>query len=152
MRARDIMNSDPMCCLPDTPIQQVAELMVKFDCGSLPVVNDPKTASPLLGVITDRDIVCRAIAKGQNPLDLTARDCMTVPGVAVRPDDSVEHCMHIMEDSQIRRIPVVDERGAVIGIVTQAHIANSANRDQAGELLQSLSRKSEAASHVSAAR
>ena len=152
VKVRDIMNDNPICCLPDTGLQEVAEMMVEYDCGAIPVVDDPSSARPLLGVITDRDIVCRSIAAGRNPLQMKAKDCMTVPAISVKADDSLEHCTQLMEDNMIRRIPVVDDDGAVCGIVTQAHIAKNTDRDTAGEFLQSVSKKTDIASKTAARR
>jgi CBS domain-containing protein len=101
-------------------------------------------------MVTDRDIVCRLIAAGKNPLEATVKECMSSPAVAVKPEDSVDHVANVMESKQIRRIPVVDETGAVVGLVTQAHIAKNTSESQAGELLKSISRKSSEPSKVGA--
>ena len=150
MQVKEIMSKNPVCALPDSEVREVAEMMVEFDCGSIPVVENSETLKPLLGVVTDRDIVCRLIAAGKNPLEARVRDCMSTPAVTVRPEDTVERCSNIMEENQIRRIPVVDDSGAVAGIVTQAHIARHTSRSEAGEFLQSMSRKSPEASQPSA--
>lgn len=152
MQVKDIMNKKPVCCLPDTDVEEAAQMMVEFDCGSIPVVEDGETLKPLLGMITDRDIVCRLVADGRNPLDAMVKDCMSTPAVSVTPEDTVEKCERIMADGQIRRIPVVDDTGAVCGIVTQAHIAKNASRSEAGEFLQSVSQKTSTPSKVSATR
>src|SRR5688500_17365077 len=78
MQVREVMTADPACCIPKTGLQEVAQLMVDHDCGEIPVVENAQTKLPI-GVITDRDIVCRAVAQGLNPLDLTAADCMSKP-------------------------------------------------------------------------
>src|SRR6187401_3618146 len=78
MEVERIMTSDPACCTPDTPLQDVARLMVENDCGQIPVVDD-KNNMRTIGVITDRDIVCRALARGGNPLTMTAEHVMTQP-------------------------------------------------------------------------
>src|SRR5687767_5634189 len=101
MLVKDIMNTNPVCCLPDTSLQEVAEMMVEHDCGAIPVVEDPGAGGPLAGMITDRDIVCRILAEGKNPLEHSAQDCMTRPAITVRPDDSIEQCLRVMQDNQI---------------------------------------------------
>ena len=121
MQVREVMTKGPVCCLPDTSLKDVARLMLEFDCGQIPVV-DSDARRPI-GVITDRDITCRAVARGRSPLTLSAKDCMTSPAVTVTPDTSVEECCRLMEERQVRRLPVVDEGGACCGIVSQADLA-----------------------------
>ena len=96
MKVREIMSHDPSCCRPETSLQEVASLMRDRDCGEIPVVENEESASPI-GVITDRDIVCRALARGENPLDLTAEDVMTKTVISVTPETSLEECCDIME-------------------------------------------------------
>ena len=74
MQVKDIMTADPACCTPETSLQKVAQIMVEHDCGEIPVVGNRQTRIPV-GVITDRDIVCRAIAKGLNALELQVTEC-----------------------------------------------------------------------------
>ena len=139
MVVQDIMTEDPACCTPETGLQEVARMMVDCDCGCIPVVDDDDARMPV-GMITDRDITCRVVAQGKNPLDLTARDAMTSTVVSVTPDTSLENCLNLMEESQIRRIAVVDEQGAVCGIVAQADIANNAGPRQTAEVVQEVSK------------
>lgn len=139
MVIQDIMTEDPACCTPETGLQEVAQMMVDCDCGCIPVVDDDDARMPV-GMITDRDITCRVVAQGKNPLDLTARDAMTSTVVSVTPDTSLEDCLNLMEESQIRRIAVVDEQGAVCGIVAQADIANNAGPRQTAEVVQEVSK------------
>ena len=122
MRVDNVMTYNPACCLPDTPLQDVAELMVECDCGEIPVLESRQSMKPV-GVVTDRDITCRAVARGLNPLELTARDCMTSPAVTVRTTTDLDECRRLMEHHQIRRVPVVDDRNRCCGIVALADIA-----------------------------
>lgn len=145
MQVKDIMTPDPACCTPDTTLQRVAELMVEHDCGEIPVVENAASMKPV-GVITDRDITCRAVAKGLNPLTLTASDCMTTPAVTVTPDTPLEDCCRVLEENQIRRVPVVDEGGACCGIVALADIARHAEKRDAGEVVREVSEPSSSAS------
>src|SRR6266700_3201352 len=110
MKVRDMMTGDPACCTAETSLPEVARMMVDRDCGEIPVVDNTSSKVPI-GVVTDRDIVCRTVANGLNPLDLTAADCMSKPTVTVTPEMSLEECCRIMEDKLIRRVPVVDDRG-----------------------------------------
>jgi len=139
MNVSEIMTKDPTCCTPDTGLQEVAQMMVDDDCGCIPVVDNEDSKMPV-GMITDRDITCRVVAKGQNPLDLTAQDAMTTTVVSATPDTSIEECCDLMEDSQIRRIAVVDENGACCGIVAQADIAANLSGNKTGEVVQEVSR------------
>lgn len=149
MQVRELMSDHVICCTPDTNLQDVAKLMAEHDCGDIPVIQD-RDGRKLIGVITDRDITCRAVAEGRNPLELTAQDCMSKPVVTVTPDTMLEDCCHTMERNQIRRVPVVDERGACCGVVSQADIARVASEARAGQVLREVSRQTSAPSRVSA--
>src|SRR5437773_9067219 len=122
MKIKELMTKNPACCTPDTNLQRVASMMVECNCGEIPVVESQQTMKPV-GVVTDRDIACRAVAKGKNPLQMTAKDCMSMPVVTVTPENTVEESLRLMKKHQIRRIPVVDQRGACCGIVAQADLA-----------------------------
>jgi CBS domain-containing protein len=120
-------------------------MMIDNDCGEIPVVDNAHSNVPI-GVVTDRDIVCRTIANGLNPLELTAADCMTKPIVTVTPETTIEVCCRIMEDKRIRRIPVVDERGACCGIVALADVAREIGKRMAGEIVKEVSEPTRSAS------
>ena len=139
MNVKEIMTKDPACCTAESSLQEVAQLMVEHDCGCVPVVDSEDSRIPV-GMITDRDITVRVVAKGQNPLDLTAGDAMTSTVVSVTPETSIEECCNLMEQSQIRRIAVVDENGACCGIVAQADVATNAAARQTAEVVQEVSK------------
>jgi CBS domain-containing protein len=145
MEVKDVMTTEPACCISETGLQEVAKMMIDHDCGEIPVVESKETRLPI-GVITDRDIVCRAIAQGLNPLDLTVADCMSKPCVTVTPDMSIEECSRIMEENQIRRVPVVDAGGACCGIVALADIALRAKESVASEVVREVSEPTAGAS------
>lgn len=147
MEAKDLMTKDPACCTPDTPLPDVARLMVEHDCGEVPVVDSRESMKPV-GVVTDRDISCRTVAEGKNPLEMKAADCMSAPVVTVPPDASVDDCCRVMEENQIRRVPVVDERGQCCGVVSQADIARRAPERQAGEVVRDVSQPTQTPSRV----
>ena len=115
--------------------------MVDCDCGCIPVVDSNDSKMPV-GMITDRDITCRVVAQGRNPLDLTARDAMTSTVVSVTPETSLEECLNLMEESQVRRIAVVDDDGKICGIVAQADVARNADGEKTAEVVQEVSRAS----------
>ena len=89
MNVQQIMTPNPECCTPDTPLQDLARLMVESNCGEIPVVESHDFLRPV-GVVTDRDIVCRVLAAGKNPLELTARACMSAPVVTVTSETSLD--------------------------------------------------------------
>lgn len=121
--AADLMTKEPCCCTPETSLKDVAEMMVKYDCGEIPVVDALETKR-IVGVITDRDICCRALGKGLNPLTLTAAEVMTFPAVTASLSMSAKDCCKIMERHRIRRLPVVDDYEKVCGIISLADIVS----------------------------
>jgi CBS domain-containing protein len=142
--ARDVMTPDPACCSPHTSIDQVAKMMIQNNCGEIPIVD---AANRPLGVVTDRDIVCRIVAEGKNPLGYTAEQAMTTPVVSLGPDVSIDDVIATMEDHQIRRVLVVDDRGACAGIIAQADVVAKGPARKAAELLREVSRDGHRASH-----
>jgi CBS domain-containing protein len=140
MRVREIMTSNPACCTADTPLKEVAEMMVECDCGQIPVVDNPSTRRPV-GVVTDRDIICRALARGENPMGLTARDVMSAPAITVPPEMRVLDCCRVLEEKQVRRAPVADEEGQCCGIISVADIAQTSPETLTGEVVRTLSER-----------
>ena len=138
MNVGEVMTKDPACCSPETSLQEVAQMMVDNDCGCIPVVNSGSNEP--VGTVTDRDIACRVVAEGKNPLDLTASDVMTSDVVSIRPDASLDECCKVMEDHQIRRVLVVDDQGCCCGIVAQADIAANASASDTAEVVQEVSK------------
>ena len=139
MTVNELMTLDPVCCTPQTPLREVARLMSAHDCGEIPVV-ETRDNRLLLGVVTDRDIVLRAVADGRNPADTPISSCMTTDVVTVKPDTTLEECCKLMEEHQIRRVPVVDGAGVCCGIVSQADIAQRASTGDTGELVREVSK------------
>jgi len=138
MNVKDFMTADPACCTKDTPLQDVARMMLDNDCGEIPVVSSKEERKPV-GVVTDRDIVVRLLAKGQNVLDKRAGDCMSEPCVTVTPDTSLVDCCGLMETHQIRRVPVIDDSNQLVGIVSMADVAQNAGRRAAAEVIKEVS-------------
>ena len=135
--ARDVMTPDPACCSANTPLDQVAKMMVQNNCGEIPIVD---TSDRPIGVITDRDIVTRAVAEGKNPTGHTVESVMTRSVVTVRADAPLDEVVATMERHQIRRVPVVDEGGCCTGIISQADLALEAPPQKAAELVREVSR------------
>ena len=137
MTVVEVMTRAPACASAEMQLTEVARMMVDNNCGCIPVLDD--TGAPI-GVITDRDIVCRTVAKTLDPLAMTVRDVMTPDVITVTPDTSLEHCCEILEEHQIRRAVVVDG-GRVVGMVAQADLARR-SEVLGGELLHVISQDS----------
>ena len=137
MQVKDVMTEGPVWCTKDTSLADVARLMVKADTGIIPVVEGNNRK--LVGVITDRDIVCRTLADGKDPYQMAAGDCMSTPVVSVKPDADLEECSRLMEEKQVRRVPVVDQGGNCCGMVAQADIARTAPDRQAARVVKEVS-------------
>jgi CBS domain-containing protein len=132
------MTSNPTCCDAKTNLRDVASMMKECDCGLIPVVENEQTKKPV-GTITDRDIAIRVVAEGRNPLELTAGDCMTSPCITIQADASLQDCINVMQENQIRRIVVVDTNGRCAGIIAQADIARKLNAKTTAEVVGQIS-------------
>jgi len=137
--ARDLMTADPACCSPDTTLEKIATLMVANDCGEIPIID--RSGRPI-GVVTDRDIVCRVVAEGKDPATITAESVMSTPVVAVYDDAELDDVIDRMETHQIRRLPVVDAEGCCAGIIAQADLVSIGSPHVTSELLTEISRDS----------
>ena len=122
MKVREIMSRDPVCCVPEETAQNVASKMCEHNVGSFPVVSD-WDSKKLVGIVTDRDLCCTIITQGLDAKTTKVRPFIHQKPVSCRPDHDLENCEQAMQQHQIRRIPVVDDQGACIGMVAQADIA-----------------------------
>lgn len=147
MHVREIMSGDLVCSGPDTPLREVAQLMATHDCGQIPVVGPGDRRQPM-GVVTDRDIACRVVAQGRNPLELTAKDCMSSPVVTITQNAPIEDCCRMMEQHRVRRVLVVDDGGNACGIVSQADIARLAPEKTAGHVVKVVSQETTSAARL----
>jgi len=136
MKVSEVMSKNVSTCEPSAALTDAAKMMLDEDCGAIPVVGEGK----VIGIITDRDIVVRAVAKGKNPSDLKVSDCMSKSVSTVKADADLNECTDIMEREQVRRIPVVDKGGKVIGIVAQADVARKATAKETAELVKDVSK------------
>jgi CBS domain-containing protein len=137
-RVRDVMTLSPAFCVPETPVRDVAVLLADHDCGAIPVVESGITGRPV-GIVTDRDVVCRVVAAARDPAFTTAADCMTAPCITAAEDMSLEECVALMEGNRVRRIVVVNDSGAVCGILAQADVALKADEPTVAQVLRRLS-------------
>jgi CBS domain-containing protein len=136
-RARDVMTPDPACCSPDTPLDQVAKMMIQNNCGEILIID---TSDLPIGVVTDRDIVCRVVAEGKNPTGHTVESVMTTPVVTVSEEATLDAVIAVMKAHQIRRVLVVDDEGCCSGIIAQADVASVGSSGEAADLLRAVSR------------
>jgi CBS domain-containing protein len=126
MRVREIMTKGPACCTADDTVERAAQLMAENDCGMIPVVESGNSGR-LVGVITDRDIAVRGVAKGLRA-KTSVRDLMTPQPFTCREDAQVDDIERVMSDRQVRRVVIVDDDNHCVGVVAQADIALAAER------------------------
>jgi CBS domain-containing protein len=141
--ARDVMTADPVCCSPTTTLDKIARLMAQNNCGQIPILD--QSGRPV-GVVTDRDIICRVVANGVDPRDRTAASCMSEPVFAVDVDAPIDRVVMMMEEHQVRRLPVLDGDGCCAGIISQADIVSIGQPAMTSELLTEISRETVRAS------
>jgi CBS domain-containing protein len=134
MKISDIMTTNPATVGPDTTLGEVATLMRQEDCGSIPVVEDGR----LVGIVTDRDIVVRAIAAGKDPKRTPVSEVMSADPITIDPNGDVTEAERHMRERQVRRLPVVED-GKLVGIVVTAQIARRAEAKQTGETIKEIS-------------
>ena len=131
-----VMTANPACASAETPLREVARLMIENDCGEIPVVD---TKGMPVGVVTDRDITVRIVAEGRDIMSATASDAMSAPVKTVREDSSLMDATALMESSKIRRVPVVDASGKLTGIVSVADIALAGKDGQTAKVVKEVS-------------
>ncbi len=144
MKVQEIMSADPACCISASTVEEAARLMAEHDCGEIPVVDSGRKP---LGVVTDRDIACRAVAQGKGPRT-PVHEIMSSPAITVSPDMELDECCQIMEHNQIRRVPVVDAQGGCCGMVAQADLARRAPANMVAEVLRDVSVPGGAVQHA----
>ena len=136
MDVSSVMTATPAFCTKDTPLRDVAQMMADNDCGLIPVVG---AANAPVGVVTDRDIAVRIVAKGRDSQSTLAGDCMTTPVTTIGDDSTLAECCDVLEGKQIRRVPVVDASGSLCGIVSLADVALSSRDQKIAEVLKHVS-------------
>jgi len=138
MRVNEIMTGEPACCTTGTKLSDVARMMVENDCGAIPVV-DGMNEKWLVGIVTDRDIVCRVVAQGKDPSRATAGECMSADVVTVAANAEVDEATRQMEKHQVRRVMVTDADRHLCGIVAQADVARNAGKSRTADVVQAVS-------------
>jgi CBS domain-containing protein len=139
MQVSEIMTRDVEVIAPDTTLQQAAQRMADLDVGALPVCDGER----LLGMVTDRDIVVRAVAAGRDPRQLRAREAMSEELRYAFEDQDVEEAARLMDEHQIRRLPILNRNKRLVGIVSLGDLAVRTGDDSlSGEALEGVSEPS----------
>ena len=134
-RAREIMSPDPTCVQEDESLVEAAKKMADLDVGSLPICG---TDERLKGMLTDRDIVVKCLARGGDPATATAGSLAEGKPVTIGADDDIREALTTMEKHQVRRLPVIDGHD-LVGIISQADIALSLSATETGETVEAIS-------------
>ena len=135
-KVHEVMSDSPRCVTPDTPVSEAAGLMETENIGSLPILDGEQLA----GMVTDRDIVIRAVAKGKDPRGMQVREVASGELVTVQANDDLAEALRLMASQQVRRLPVVDENNMLVGILAQADIAASAKEKDVGVMVEEISK------------
>ena len=132
---REVMTSNPCTIDADKPISYAAKMMRDEDVGLAPVVEGDR----LVGTLTDRDIAIRVVAEGRDPESTKAKDVASTNVVTVDPGQNLDEALRLMAEHQVRRLPVVEEDGRVVGVVAQADVARLADDRKTGEVVERIS-------------
>ena len=138
MKAQEIMTRNPRVVTPETTVREAAKLMESENVGMIPVVRSAGSKS-VVGIVTDRDIAIRHVAAGHSSSDCPVSEAMSSNPKTCKATDSVDDVMKVMGKEQVRRIPIVDERGDLVGIVAQADIAREADDKKAERTIEKIS-------------
>ncbi|HEV3480461.1 MAG TPA: CBS domain-containing protein [Gaiellaceae bacterium] len=132
---REVMTSNPRTIEADQPVAEAAKIMRDEDVGLVPIVEGGR----LIGTLTDRDIAVRVVAEGSDPQSATVREIASTALVTVDPQQDLDEALRLMAQHQVRRLPVVEEDGRVVGVVAQADIARQADDRKTGEVVEQIS-------------
>lgn len=135
MKVKDAMHKGVEWVSPDTPVSKVAALMKKLDVGAVPVGENDR----LIGMVTDRDITCRGLANSKDPAKLTARDVMTEGVVYCTEGEDLADAARLMEQKQIRRLPVINDKKRMVGMLSLGDLSHAASRTLTGEVVSAVS-------------
>ena len=141
-KCNEVMTKDPVCCLRDDTVAKVARLMQRDNIGSIPVIENDQTQK-LVGIVTDRDLVLKIIAKGQDAKSTKVESVMTRQVVTCLAGDNLQKALDAMAEHQLRRIPIVDNNHKIIGIIAQADVATRVNQpEKTAEMVKEISQAS----------
>ena len=140
-KCSDIMTKDLVFSHPTDTVDDVAKLMKKEDIGPVLIVEKGDQGKRLVGIVTDRDLAIKVVGEGRDPKKTKVKDVMTTKVVTCRADDDVQNAMNAMAQHQLRRIPVVDEYGMLVGIISQADVATRVNEpEETAEVVKEISK------------
>jgi CBS domain-containing protein len=129
------MTSNPCAIDADKPVSYAAKMMKQEDVGLAPIVEGDR----LVGTVTDRDIVTRVIAEGRDPNSTSVRDIASTDLVTIDPQQELGEALQLMAQHQVRRLPVVEEDGRLVGVVAQADVAEHAPSSETGRMVEEIS-------------
>jgi CBS domain-containing protein len=132
----EIMTSNPLTIDADRSVIDAAKLLKDEDVGLAPIVERNK----LIGTLTDRDIVVRVVAEGKDPQSTPVRDVASTNLITIDPRQDLDDALALMARHQVRRLPVVQEDGSLVGVIAQADIAREAKEKQTGEMVEEISK------------
>jgi CBS domain-containing protein len=132
MKVKEAMHAGVQWVEPNTPLTTIAKLMRDHDVGALPVGENDR----LIGMVTDRDIVCRAIADGRDLATTTARDVMSKGIFFCRTDEELDEAVHLMEKKKVRRLPVINQDKRMVGMLSLGDLSHTGSRQLCGEVLE----------------
>ena len=139
MICSEIMTKDPECCLPSDTVMQAAQLMKSEDVGPIPIV-ESKDERKLTGIVTDRDLAIKVVAEARDPKTTQIEEIMSEGLVTCHENDDIQSVLQLMQDNQIRRIPVVDKGDHLVGIIAQADVATRLRSPKAvGKVVEQIS-------------
>jgi CBS domain-containing protein len=132
---KDAMTSNPCSIDADKPVSYAAKMMRDEDVGLAPIVEGDR----LIGTLTDRDIALRVVAEGRDPETTIVREVATQDIVTIDPQQGLDEALRLMAQHQVRRLPVVEEDGRLVGVVAQADVAQQADPAQTGRMVEDIS-------------
>ena len=132
---RDLMTPNPATIEPNQPVAEAARLMREYDAGIIPIVEGDR----LSGTVTDRDITIRVVAEGRDPQSTTIGEIASRDIVTIDPEQNLDEALRLMAQHQVRRLPVVEEDGRLVGMLAQADVARTQSPEKTGEMLSDIS-------------
>ena len=133
---RELMTPNPRTVSADSPVVEAARVMRDEDVGIAPIVEGER----LVGTITDRDITIRVVAEGKDPQSTNVRDVASTQLVTIDPQQDLDEAVRLMAQHQVRRLPVVEEDGKLVGVVAQADIAREGQDSKTGQVVEEISK------------
>lgn len=135
MKVKQAMHKQAEWCDPSTPVSELAKIMKSKDIGAIPIGENDK----LVGMVTDRDIAIRGVANGRDMAKLTARDVMSGKIIYCTEDEDIEDAVRLMEEKQVRRLPVINAKKRMVGMLSLGDVSHAVGQSLSGELVKAVS-------------